>query len=150
MEPSRKAWQPGLTTAPGQQQRAQQDEPEHALRIAPKAEVKASLYGQKPGDRAAGVSTGVPPEGMESLATRNLRIDRIPIRSKRLYVAMWEPPAPQGEAEGMGRGIREGDAQRKWHRTPGDRFKRANGVHDVLGPALKGIDLRIRFPGCAE
>ena len=62
---------------------------------------------------------------------------------------MWEPPAPQGEAACMARGIREGDAQRKRHRTPGDRFKRANGVHDVLGPVLKGIDGSIQFPGCA-
>ena len=62
---------------------------------------------------------------------------------------MREPPAPQREAECMARGIREGDAQRKWHRTPGDRFQRANGVHDVLGPVLEGIDIRARFPSCA-
>ena len=49
----------------------------------------------------------------------------------------------------MARGTREGDAQRKRHRTPGDRFKRANGVHDVLGPVLEGINGRARFPSCA-
>ena len=45
-----------------------QDESEHALRIAPEAKAKASLYRQKPGNRATGVSTGVAPEAVESLA----------------------------------------------------------------------------------
>ena len=60
---------------------------------------------------------------------------------------VWEWPTPQCEAECMARGVREGDAQRKQHRAPGDRFQRANGGHDVLGPVLEGIDSRIRlFP----
>ena len=49
----------------------------------------------------------------------------------------------------MARGIREGDAQRKWHRAPGDRFQRANGAQDASGPVLKGVDSRVRFPSCA-
>ena len=54
----------------------------HALRIALEVEAEASLHGQKPGDRAAGVSTAVAPEAMKSLATRDLRIDRTPTKEQ--------------------------------------------------------------------
>ena len=56
------------------------------------------------------MSTGVAQEAMESLAARDLWIDRTPIRSKLLFF-VWEPPASQGDAECMVCGIREGDAQ---------------------------------------
>ena len=39
-----------------------------------------------------------------------LGINRTPIHSKLLVFVMWEPPAPQSEAECMARGIREGNA----------------------------------------
>ena len=95
------------------------------------------------------MSAGVAPEAMESLAPRDLRIDRAPIRGKNRSFVMREPPAPQREAECMARGIRKSDAQRKWHRAPGDRFQRANGVQDVLGPVVEGIDSSIQFPSRA-
>ena len=64
---------------------------------------------------------------------------------------MREPPAPQGEAQRMARGIREGESQCKRHREPGDWLQRTNGINgtqDMLGPVL-GADLRIQGPGGA-
>ena len=61
--------------------------------------------------------------------------------SKLLGVVMWKP---------MARGIREGDAQCQRHRNSGDRFQRANGVHDVLGPALERVDHSVQFPRSAS
>ena len=93
------------------------------------------------------MSTGVAPEAVGSLASRDFGVDGAPIRGKLLF-SVREPPAPQGKAQRMARG-REGDSQCKRHRAPGDRFQRSNGVHDVLGPVLEGIDVRIRGSGGA-
>ena len=90
--------------APSLHQRVSPYESEHTLRIAPKAKAEASLYRQKPGNWAAGVSTGVAPETMGSLTSRDLRVDGTPIRGDLLF-AMREPPAPQGEPQRMARGI---------------------------------------------
>ena len=125
-----------------------QDESEHTLRIAPKAKAKASLHWQKPGNGAAGVSTGVTPEAVVTLTFRDFWVYGAPIRGELLF-AMREPPAPQGEAQRMDRGIREGNSQRKRRRAPGDWLERANGIHDMLGPVLEGVDLRIQGPSGA-
>ena len=53
---------------------AGQREPEHALRAAPEPEAKASLYGQKPSDGAAGVSAGIALEAVERLTSRDSKL----------------------------------------------------------------------------
>ena len=94
------------------------------------------------------MSTGIAPEAVESLTSRDLGIDSPPI-GKDLPFVMREPSVPQRETEGMGRGIRKGNAQRKWYGAPEDRFQQANGGQDVLGPVLEGIERSVRFPSCA-
>ena len=69
------------------------------------------------------MGAGVAPEAVGSLAPCDLRVDGAPIQGENL-LAMREPPTPQGEAQGMGRRIREGDAQRQQHRGLGDWFER--------------------------
>ena len=81
----------------------------------------------------------VAPEAVGSLAPCDL------VR----LLAMREPPALQGLAQQVGRGIRKCGAQREWRRGPGDRLKRADGVQDVLGRAIKGVGLRVKGPGGA-
>ena len=94
------------------------------------------------------MGTGVAPEAVGGLTAGDPRIDRTPIRGKDLPFSMREPPAPQCESEGMARGIRKRDAQRKGYRALGDRFQQANGGQDVLGPVVEGVDLRVGFPLC--
>ena len=63
--------------------------------------------GQQPGDRTAGVGTGVAPEAVQSFTASDTRVDRAPIWSKDLLFGVRESPAPQREPEGMASGIRE-------------------------------------------
>ena len=74
---------------------------------------------------------GVAPEAVGSLVACDFRVDGAAITDE-LLLAMREPPAAQGKAQCMTRGIGQGDSQRKWHRDPGDRLERADHVRDVL------------------
>ena len=97
----------------------------NALRVALKAKAEASW--QKPCDGAARVGIGVTPEAMGRLAAGNLRVNGAAIRSEQL-LPIRESPASQGEAQGMGRGIRKGDAQRQWHQSPCDWCQRLYSI----------------------
>ena len=102
--------------------------------------------GQQPGDRTAGVGTGVAPEAVQSFTASDTRVDRAPIWSKDLLFGVRESPAPQREPEGMASGIRDSEAQRKRYRAPRDRFQQANCGQNVLRPVIKGIGVCAGLP----
>ena len=102
-----------------------QDESEYALRVAPKAKAEASPQWQKPCNGAARVGTVTPAVGRWLPVTFGVK--GAAIRGKQL-LPVRESPASQGEAQGMGRGIRKGDAQRQWHQSPCDWCQRLYSI----------------------
>ena len=54
-----------------------QDKSEHALGVASETQAKASLDRQGPGNRTTCVGTGVAPEAVESLASRDSEVDNL-------------------------------------------------------------------------
>ena len=88
------------------------------------------LHRQKPGNGAAGVSTRVAPETVGSLTSRDLRVDGNPVRGElKVRRSAW--------LEVSGKVIRSASG------TPGDWLERTNSIHDMLGPVLEGVDLRM-------
>ena len=108
------------------------------LRMAPEAKAESVSQREQPGNGATSVGTGVAPEAMEGLTSSHPWIDWATIRRYWLLVRMWQLPAPQGEAQGVARAIRERDAQRKGHRTPCNRVKRTDGAQTCRGSWSKG------------
>ena len=80
---------------------------------------------------------------MGGLVACDLGVDGAAITGELLF-AMRELCAAKGEAQCMDRGIWHGDPQRKWHRDPGKWLKRADHIHDVLRPIIKGVNLRVK------
>ena len=93
--------------------------------VLPELEAEASLHGQKPGNRAAGVSTGAAPEAVESLATRHLWIDRTSIRAsccsscgsrlrRKVRRSAWLVVSGKVMRSASGTELQETDSSGKW------------------------------------